>query len=584
MKDFFKTFAAVVLGTALVIIGGFFLFLGSVTSMLQSGLGGATPRVPDRSVLVIDFERGIATQNSELPSLGFLPIRWNPMQGGTGFLDIVHAIETAAQDPAIRMICLKPQYLNAQMSHIEEIRNALLAFRQSGKPVISYADFYSQQAYYLSTAADKIVLNPEGHITLQGFSVNVNYYKDLFDRLGLEAQVIRHGNYKSGGEPFVASRMSDPERTQLEEYLQSVWGHWASEMDRSRHLEEGSIDLLCNRSFLTDATQALEAGLVDEIWFQDELLSYISSVYDGIPENRIPKAGLQDYIQYSQLNTKKFPSEKIALIYATGEIVLGKGSEQVSAEAYAEQLRKYRNDSTVKAVVIRVESPGGDPLAAAIISKELELTKDVKPVIVSMGDMGASGGYWIASPADEIYVNPSTLTGSIGVYSISFNGEKTMNELLNIRNETVDTHPFSHFDSYYHRKSKREMEIIGEQVEASYNRFLDVVSQNRGMDKQTVEGLADGRIWSGTDAIAKGLADQKGGLADAIRDAALKAGVADYRLTVYPKPFRILDLINMSGRKVMADPQAIIRRQIQDLLGERELQARLPFDEKALSW
>ncbi|MFA5302603.1 MAG: signal peptide peptidase SppA, partial [Bacteroidales bacterium] len=330
--------------------------------------------------------------------------------------------------------------------------------------------------------------------------------------------------------------------------------------------------------------QALETGLADELWGQDELISYLSSVYDGIPENRIPKAGLQDYIQYLQLNTKKFPREKIALVYASGDIVSGKGLGQVFAEAYAEQLRKYRNDSTVKGVVVRVESPGGDPLASAIIARELQMTRNVKPVVVSIGDMGASGGYWIASAADGIYVNPSTLTGSIGVYSISFNGEKTLNELLSIRNETVDTHPFSHFDSYYHSKSQRELEIIGEQVEATYNRFLDVVSQNRAMDRQTVEELADGRIWSGTDAIDKGLADQKGGLADAIRNAALRAGVTDYRLVVYPQPFRIMDLINMSGRKVMADPQTIIRNQIRDLLGDQGLQARLPFDEKALSW
>lgn len=584
MKDFFKIFAAVVLGTALVLICGFFLILGSVTSLLQAGLGGTTARVPDNSVLVVNFDKGIATQDSELPSFGFLPFQWNAVQGGTGFLDIVHAIETAAQDPAIRMICLEPQYLNAQMSHIEEIRNALLTFRQSGKPVISYADFYSQQAYYLATAADKIVLNPEGGITLQGFSVNVNYYKDLFDRLGLEAQVIRHGNFKSGGEPFVASRMSDPERTQLKEYLQSAWGHWASEMDRARHLEDGTIDRICNLSFLTEATQAVETGLADELWLRDELISYLSSVYDGLPENRIPKVGLQDYIQHLQLSTNKFPREKIALVYATGDIALGKGSGQVFAETFADQLRKYRNDSTVKAVVVRVESPGGDPLASAIIARELQLTREIKPVVVSIGDMGASGGYWIASAADEIYVNPSTLTGSIGVYSISFNGEKTMNELLNIRNETVDTHPFSHFDSYYHSKSERELEIIGKQVETTYNRFLDVVSLNRAMDRQTVAGLADGRIWSGTDAIANGLADQKGGLADAIRNAALEAGITDYRLVVFPKPFRIMDLINMSGRKVMADPQTIIQNQIRDLLGERGIQARLPFDEQALSW
>ncbi len=584
MKDFLKTFAAVVLGTALVLICGFFIILGSVTSLIQTGLGSPVPAVQDRSVLHINFEDGVVTQDSDLPSLGFLPIDMNVIPKGTGFLSIVHAIENASEDPAIRMICLNPQYLDAQMTHIEEIRNALLDFRESGKPVISYADFYSQQAYYLATASDKIILNPAGNITLQGFSVNVNYYKELFDRLGLEAQVIRHGSFKSAVEPFVASRMSNPERTQLKEYLQSAWGHWASEMDRARHLDEGSIDRLCNRSFLTDASQALEAGLVDEIWSQDELISYLISVYDDIPENRLPKVSLKNYIKHTQLKPRKYSRDKIAVVYATGEIVMGKGSGQVFAEAYAEQLRKYRNDSTVKAVVVRVESPGGDPLAAEIIARELQLIKAKKPVIVSIGDMGASGGYWIASVAHEICVNQSTLTGSIGVYSISFNGEKTMKEILNILNETVDTHPFSHFDSYYHSKSDRELQIIREQVESTYNRFVDVVSQNRHMERVVVERLADGRIWSGKEAIAKGLADQTGGLSDAIRNAAQKAGVTEYRLVSYPQPFSIMDLINFSGRKVFTVPKTVIKEQILDLVGNGGVRARLPFDEKALSW
>ena len=235
-------------------------------------------------------------------------------------------------------------------------------------------------------------------------------------------------------------------------------------------------------------------------------------------------------------------------------------------------------------MVIRVESPGGDPLAADIITREIQLTAGIKPVVASLGDVAASGGYWIASAANKIFVNPSTMTGSIGVYSISFNGEKTMSDVLGVKNETVDTHPFSHFSSLYHRKSEQELDIIRDQIESTYTRFLDVVSENRHMDRSETESLADGRIWSGKDAHQNGLADEKGGLADAIREAARMAGISDYRLTAYPRPLRVTDLIGLKDRNLNTGIEQVIQTRILDQAGPRGIQARLPSHEQAKSW
>lgn len=584
MKDFLKTFTAVVLGTALVIMTGFFMIVGSVTSMIRMGLGTTTSVIPDRSIMYISFENSVVTQDSDIPTIGFLPLNLNISRGGTGFLSIVRAIEQATDDPSVRMIYLDPQYLNAQMTHIEEIRNALISFRQSGKPVISYAMSYSQQAYYLASAADKVILNPDGDITLQGFSLGVNYYKGLMDKLGLEAQVIRHGNYKSGGEPFTASRMGEMERQQMASYLTSCWEHWSSEIDNLRHLKAGTIDSLCSVTFLTEASKAKEIGLVDELWHKDEMISYLSSIYNGLPESKLPLISLENYISYREMHKRRIPGNKIALVYATGDIAMGKGMGQIFAESFADQLRQYRNDSTVKAVVVHIESAGGDPLAAGIIARELQLTAANKPVTVSMGDIAASGGYWIACAAHKIYVHPSTLTGSIGVYSLLFNGEKGFSDVLRIRNETVDTHPFSHIVSWYHRKSERELQIIRQQVESTYNRFVNTVANNRHMERSKAESLADGRVWSGKEAIVNGLADHQGGLSDAVRAAADMAGLTDYRIVTFPKPFRLMEMIGRPVRKASAGINTVIQGQIQDLLGEGGILARLPFDEKAISW
>ncbi|NLA16079.1 MAG: signal peptide peptidase SppA [Bacteroidales bacterium] len=574
MKEFLKTFAAVVLGTALVLLVGFFLILGSLTSLVRIGLDASLTHIPDRAILYISFEDGVATQDSDLPVLGFLPKELDVVQGGIGFLNLAQAIRQAASDPSVRMIYMNPQALHTQMSYVEEIREALLDFRQSGKPVISYAGNYSQQGYYLATAVDKIAINPSGNITLQGVSMGVNYYKGLFDRLGIEAQLVRHGSFKTAGEPFTSAFMSREEKEQLSTYLNTAWEHWSNSMDAARQLESGTIDRLCGVTFLSDAAGAYKIGLVDELWHRDQMVSYLSDLYDGIPENKLPMVSVKQYIKYLETHKRKLVREKMAVVYMKGEITPGKVTGQVSSDTYVEQLARYRRDSSVKAVVVRIESPGGDPLAADMIARELELIKEIKPVVVSMGDVAASGGYWIASAAHEIFAHPFSMTGSIGVYSLLFNIEDGMENLLSIHNQTIGTHPFSQHYSLYHSKSKEELDVVQRRVDQAYHRFIEVVSKNRNMDKEEIEALANGRIWSGTQAVENSLVDFMGGLTEAIDRAAQLAQISRYRLVTYPGSLRITDLLGLTGEK----------RLVLTLLKEQGVRARLLFDEKALQW
>lgn len=580
MKEFLKILAAVLLGTILTGILGFFLILGAVSNLIRIGSDASVASIPDKSILYVSFEEGISTQDSDLPVLAFLPKELGIVQGGTSFFGMAQAIREAAHDPSVRLIYMDPQALNAQMSHIEEIRNALLYFRQSGKPVISYAGVYSQQAYYLATAADKIAIHPSGNIMLQGFSLTLNYYKDFFDRFGINVQWVRHGNYKTGGEMYTQAYMSKEDEKQLSSYMDGAWNHWEKGMEAMRHLEQGTINGLCNNSFLFSAPQANSSGLADEIWHRDEMMSYLSDVYEGIPEHRIPFVPLKKYIRYVNYNKtkKKFVKEKIATIYLKGEIVPGDNKAVVSSEPFAEQLGRYRRDSTVKAVVVRIESPGGDPMASDILAREIELTKKVKPVIVSMGDVAASGGYWISSGATEIFAEPFTMTGSIGVYSLYFNVEDAMNRLLNIHPQTIQTHPYGSFQSFYHKKSPAALDIIQESVNHTYQQFIETVSRNRNLNLSEVEALAHGRIWLGSQAVENGLADHIGGLTQAIDRAASIAGITQYRLVSYPKPMTLSQWIGVKGEYTG------VPSWVTTLLKERGVRARLPFDEEALLW
>lgn len=550
MKDFFKIVGAVVLGTCLV--GGIvvILLMGSLSSLVM-GLGGrAVPTaVPHNAVLVVNFESGVANQDSQNPLASIIPSQLGSISSGTGFYNMIRAIDFAAQDPRVQMIYMNPQYMDAQMSHVEELRNALLRFRQSGKPVISYADTYSQQGYYIASAADKILLQPLGVVEMKGFGMNVLYFKDLFDKYGVEAQVVRHGSYKSGGENFTRPDMSAQERQQMSDYLQTAWQHWAIQIENARHLPAGTADHIANARFFSLAHEALQDGLIDQIADKEALAQYLCTLSQVPTERALPLMLLEDYMAANEAALNPHTKDKIALMYATGDISVGKGldDQAVLSDNFAAQLRAYRADSTIKAIVIRIDSPGGDPVGADIIAREMALTKAQKPVIVSMGDMAASAAYWIAADATTVFANPNTLTGSIGVFSLYFNGEKALKDVLHINNQYIDTHTASHFPSYYIRLNDTQLDVLRHSVDSTYQVFIAHVAQGRGMAVDSVDRMAQGHVWAGRQAAENHLVDYLGGLTDALAAAADMAHLATYSLVEYPQPLSFLNKLTALG-------------------------------------
>ncbi len=577
MKDFLKMLAAVIVGTALVIFVAGVLLIGVVTSLASMGLGTRTTptSVAQHTVLVMGFENGIATQDSDKPLTGYAPDFLKITKGGTGLLSLVRAIEFAATDPAITMIYLRPQYLNAQITHIEEIRNALQVFRQSGKPIICYADTYTQAAYYLATVADKVILNPLGNMQLQGLSLDVLYYKDLFDKVGIQAQVIRHGSYKSGGENYVLSQMSPQERSQTADMLQSTWQYVAGQIAAARHLDIPDVEAACARLLLTPA-EAHKGGFVDEIWYKDQLLDYMCNLCDVKNEKQIRSVSLDDYAAIASLKTIHRSKNKIALVYATGEIRLGSGQNGIWSEDLSRQLRLYGQDSTIKAVVLRVDSPGGDPLAAEVIRRDLEQLAHRKPLVVTFGDLAASGGYWIASPARVILTHPQTIAGSIGVYSLFFSGEQALRRTLHVTPENVSTHPNSQFPSYFRALTADQQARMQQQVDSTYQYFLEIVSRGRHLTLARTDSLAQGHTWSGIQALELQLADRTGGLTDALAQAASLANLTDYQLIEYPQPLSFLQTLLSTGLQ-----DALYQSNISELMNILEsrqgLRADVPY-------
>lgn len=568
---------AVILGTALVLFAGGILLIGGLTSIVSMGLGASSisTSVPQNSVLVIGFENGIATQDTDKPLAGYAPDFLNIPSGGTGLLSLVKAIHFASVDPSIRMIYLHPQYLNAQITHIEELRNALQLFRQSGKPVICYADTYSQAAYYLATVADKVIINPLGTLQLQGMSLDVLYFKDLFDKLGVQAQVIRHGSYKSGGEQFILSQMSDAERTQNSELLDNTWVYIAHQIASARNMELPNVEQACQQLFMSPAL-AKDEGFVDEIWYKDQFIDYMCGLCNVSSEKQIRSISLDNYAALTALKTGRHSKNKIALVYATGEIMLGSGQDGIYSEDFSAQLRQYAQDSTVKAVVMRVDSPGGDPLAAEVVRRELVRLAHNKPLIVSCGDMAASGGYWIASPAHTIFTNPQSIVGSIGVYSLFFNGKEALDKTLHISNQNVSSHPNSQFPSYFVPLTTQQIDQMQVQIDSTYLYFLDIVAEGRKMSISHTDSIAQGRTWSGMQAMELHLADHVGGLTDALTEAASQAGLSEYELIEYPQPLSFIQSI-LSGSMQNALSRGNLNEIKKILTARQGIRADVPY-------
>lgn len=589
MNSFMKTFLAALL--AFVVAN---ILIGIFAVMILSGIAAFSKSetvIKDGSVLRIDLSVPINDNPTVSPfdDFDFMNMRLNRRHT---LLNVLDAIERAAFDDRIRGIFLDLNNCAPQgMATMEEVRNALLGFKESGKFILSYADFYGQGAYYMATVADKIYMNPEGGIDWKGLSSTVMFFKGLMDKIGLQAEIIRHGQFKAAVEPFMQEKMSPANRLQTETLITTIWDSIVKNVSDARRIPVDMLQLYADQQTVeSDARKAMEVKMVDELLYLDEVEALLTEM-----TGRTETPEYADFSKYISLpkDNIKLSKNKIAVIYAEGDIVDGEGERgQVGGQSLAATLAKALKDDQVKALVFRVNSPGGSALASEVIWRQVEKFRARKPVIVSMGNYAASGGYYISCPADAILASRSTLTGSIGVFGLMFNGQKTFNDKLGITFDAAKTNASADLGAGMMGIGVRaltpvERDRAQQGVERIYNTFVGRVATGRNMSAGAVDSIGQGRVWSGTSALGVGLIDGFGGLKDAIALAADRAGVADdYRVSEIKEknesPFEmILNMMSGSVRSEALTGEAaeILRayKYVEGIMSRNGVQAAMPY-------
>ena len=523
--NFFKTFLASLLAFFVANFVWFFLFIIIVAGV--AAIGSSTTIVEPKSVLKIDLAESIVDQPVNDPLAGFDPMSMN-VQKSVSNMQVMNAIESAAQDDNIEGI-----YINltgagtASAALLEEVRDYITAFKESGKFVVAYGEVYSQGGYYLASVADSIFLNPVGEMDWRGLAMQVMFYKGALDKLGIEPQVFRHGTFKSAVEPYILNRMSPENRTQMETIANSIWGTMVADIAKERNLSIDSLNMFATDLSAMMAEDALANRMVDGLKYEDEVEDILREKLELDADEDITFVTLGEYIA-AKPYTPSYSDNKIEVIYAEGQIVQGT-SEQgtLGSSTLADQLAEARMDEEVKAVVLRVNSPGGSALASEVIWREMELLRQQKPVIVSMGDYAASGGYYISAPADAIIADATTLTGSIGVFGLMFNAEKALNNKLGVTVDVAKTNPSADMGMPFRAVSSTERSKIMRSIEQVYSTFVNHVADGRNMTFDSVDAIGQGRVWTGNDGNRIGLVDEIGGLKYAIAVAADKAECLD---------------------------------------------------------
>ena len=443
--------------------------------------------------------------------------------------DYLRKIEVAAKDPNIKGIILSYESSNIGISKLEEIRTALLKFKKSKKEVISYSSVYDEKNYYLASIADKVYITPQGFIEFNGLVAGIPYIKDLLDKVGIKPILVKHGKYKSAAEPLLHQHMSAENELQTKEYLNSIWEVIVKAISKDRNIEEKTLNKFADNLEIKTIQNAKEKGLIDKIIYQDQLKDIL---------NKKNKLSLVDINKYEPAELIKSYEDKIAIIFANGEIVdNGNGEDPmhaISPKLFNKIFKEVREDKNIKAVVLRINSPGGSAMASELILREIKLTEKVKPVIVSMGDYAASGGYYLATGAEYIFANKTTITGSIGVFGLMFNIEQ-LNSKLGINYETIKTNTYADFPNLTKELAPKETALLKANIEQTYNTFLKHVAESRKLTINEVDKIAQGRVWTGNQAIKIGLVDKIGTLSDAIEYAKKKANIQNYSVYTFPQ-------------------------------------------------
>lgn len=587
MKEFVKMTLAVIAGLFLFGFVAMFMMIAMVGAL--AAIGESQPVMPREGVLQINMSTMTLSEQTK-DADPFASISGSQTVTPVGIYSAIQAVNAAASDPAVKFIYMKPDGAMGGISQMEEFRSALVNFRNSGKAIVSYIENPSNASYYLASVSDKIYMTSyEGGMNMfGGLSSQMIFLKDILDRLGVNVQLIRHGKYKSAGEMYIRNSASPENLEQNTEMIESVWSSWSSAIAESRNISVEALNGMLNNLELNFPSDFLEKGLVDELLTREELQQKLCDLYSAEKFEDIKAIQLPDYAKLKSTPNIK-AEKKVAVIYAEGNIVDGNEKQQVAGDRFAGIIADVRKDSTVKAVVLRVNSPGGSVLASEKIKAEIELLKKRGvPVIASYGDYAASGGYWISAGCDKIYSNATTLTGSIGVFSMIPDISGTLKDKVHINITPVNSN--SHADMYGMMRplDKAELDYMQASVENIYEKFTGLVAEGRGMTVENVDAIAQGRVWTGAEALEIGLVDEIGTIEDAIIYAAMSiegvSSLEDVQVQAYPKPMTALEsLLEAFGgsESVFADtPLENVEEAFKDWNASEsgKVYARIPYE------
>lgn len=588
MKDFLKIVLASALGfviaNILFSIIAMIFFFGAIGSFLGSMSGGEKFILQDNTVLNLRLNGSIMERTPEEDPFTSMIGSNRPLPMGLN--DIVSAIRKAKNNDKIKGIYIDSRIMTASMATLAEIRHELENFKESGKFIVAYADTYTQGGYYLASVADKVAINPQGMLDLHGLASIPVFYKDALDKLGIEMQIFKVGTYKSAVEPFTQNEMSEANREQVSSFLNDAWSFLRSDLAESRSLTIANIDSLANNLPAVQSTDfLLSANLVDTLLYETEMKDYLRSLLDIDEDAKIPSATVTNMKSVTTKTVKK-TDNTIAILYAHGNIISGTGSSNIQDKYMVDQIEKLRKDKEIKAVVFRINSGGGSAYASEQIWKAITDLKAEKPVVVSMGDMAASGGYYIACNADKIVAQPTTLTGSIGVFGAIPSFEGTAKK-LGISTDEVKTNEFSDFGNVIRPFNEREKQLLQSMVERGYDLFLTRCSEGRDMPKDSMALYAEGRVWTGNQAKEIGLVDELGGIERAIEIAAEMANLGkSYVVFEYPKlRSRFDELLNPRKEELVARTMKEYLGEsyemfmlLKDIKEQDYIQARIPYN------
>ncbi|MCX2483196.1 signal peptide peptidase SppA [Pedobacter sp. MR2016-24] len=587
MKEFFKyvfaTVVGIIISTVLIVILFFVIIVAAVSAIDDD----KKVDVASNTVLYLNLDQSIKerTPNKRFDNL---PIIGSGGGKSIGFYDLILALKRAKTDDNIDCIYLNVSSPDAGKATLKEIRDALIDFKKSRKKILAYSEVYTQEAYYLASVADKVYLNPQGALEFKGFSSQLTFFKGAMEKIGVEAQIIRVGNYKSAVEPFINEKMSDYNRQQVTAYVGGLYNTFLEGIADSRKISKDSLFMFANEYKIQSPQDAVTHKMVDGLKYKDEVLDELKKWSGKGKKENLTTVTINEYAA-NQEPENSDSKNRIAVIFANGDITGGEGTdESIGSERISRAIRKARMDDKVKAIVLRVNSGGGSALASDVIWREIVLSRKVKPVIASFGDVAASGGYYIGCAADSIFVQPNTITGSIGVFGIIPNFQNLLTNKLGLTFDGVKTGQYADIMSVNRPLTAGERLIIQTDVNHVYDSFITRVADGRKKSKAYIDSIGGGHVWIGTDAVKIGLADRIGSFNDAIVAAGKKAKLSDYKLVEYPQkidPIKSLledatDNVRVYYAKKEFGENFLLYQQMKKAITNAGIQARMPFEIK----